>query len=230
MRRYRFAIAFAAIVAAVPLGGTPIGAQQPAAEHSATGSAFRLKTIDQALLQTVYKPDFHHALRAREGTRAGPVQHHNKRSDLRQSRPSSSGHGARSVADAHLLSGSSDGTWRVIFPQATERPSRRGINDADRRQRRHHQGSGTFFVDALGANDSAAPSQRHEVRARRSDDRQGHVAELTNVAGAPSGPAPRPSLSAPAPRAGKSAARSARTRRVSTGLFLAGLRPGGHTA
>src|SRR5687767_158290 len=110
---YRIAIALAAIVAAIPLGGTPIGAQEPAAEHSASGFTF-VKTIDQAVCQTVYTGGFLAAHYTRgECTRVDfNVTNTDAASSVKAELVGPEGGAPYRTLNASRLS---SGLWRVVF-------------------------------------------------------------------------------------------------------------------
>ena len=208
--RYRIAIALTAIAAAIPLGGSPIGAQAPAAEHSASGFTF-VKTIDQALCQTVYTGGFLAAHYTRgECTRVDFNVTNTDASSAVTARADRARR-RRAVPDADRIA-------PVHRPVARRLPQRRGDaggqdDDADRRQRRRRRRR-PFFVNALGADVSAtAEGRRQGLRARRGHHarrldpraerrRRQHAARPVRRA---------PSSSAPARRPARCAARSART-------------------
>ena len=144
---YRLAIALAAIVAAIPLGGAPIGAQEPAAEHSASGFLF-VKMIEQAACQTIYTGGFEAAHYTRgDCTRVDfSVTNTDATSSVKAELVGPDG-GApyRTLTASRLTSG----LWRVVFRsdgatpagKSTMRIVANGVNAGD----------GTFFVNALAA-------------------------------------------------------------------------------
>ena len=178
--RYRFAIALVAIVAAIPLGGTPIGAQAPAAEHSASGFLF-VKTIDQALCQTVYAGGFAAAHYTRgECIRVDfNVTNTDATSTVRADLFGPAGGAPYKTLNASRLS---SGLWRVVFRSDAATPAGKSTlrvvaNDVV-------AGDGTFFVNALGADVSAVPKTGGKTYAPgEAVGLKGSIAELNDVVG-----------------------------------------------
>ena len=178
--RYRIAIALAAIVAAIPLGGSPIGAQAPAAEHSASGFTF-VKTIDQALCQTVYAGGFLAAHYTRgECTRVDfNVTNTDATSAVTAELVGPDGGAAYKTLTASRLS---TGLWRVVFRSDGATPAGKSTMPIDANGT--DAGEGTFFVNALGAEISAISKAGGQTYAPgEAIPLKGSISELNDVVG-----------------------------------------------